>query len=458
LSYIEVPILYFTEQKRFSDSDGYLARIFEEINDERVISVRQGQFIFNYVGIISLPFCTVSVLPKYVDSNLSFADFQEATRYHVQILQQYSNVSQKYDGLDFLATKPDDIYYSEPVLADNLINYYVRYGIYEKEEKVYTVNGPRAINWQMTVEKTAPLITRRSIFYSDTINSVKKVQTDETITLLHLWATKYCIKKYSCLLPGYDGIEFNANAPDDLDEIGPVDFLIATVHKELRFVFADVKIGLLNNLIWLLEQKKSSNPNEGISFYGSSSYHFVWEDACKRAFNDLSENASIKSLFKAPSWISNKNDLFSNENASQLINKRNLLIPDVIGFDSETDTLLVLDAKYYDIKFKGTQIFDNPGIGDISKQILYQQILTKSSKSQFESVTNVFNGFIFPYNPANHKFAETWSWGHIESNIAGWETLNIHVLLIPHREIFDCYVNNKVFKNLFSKLSLTAAV
>lgn len=454
MSILDIPILYYIEQKRLSEKDEYLPQIFQSINDERILSYKQGIYFFNYVGIISLPFCIISVLPKYTSADLSTSELEEATRYNVQILQQYSNVSQKYDGLDFLASKPDDIYYSEPVLADNLINYYVRYGIYEKEEKVYTNSGPGIVNWQLTVEQTAPLITGKSIFYPETIGSIKRAQSDENISLLHLWATKYCIEKYGKLLPGYDGIEFIGNAPDDLDEIGSLDFLIGMLYKELRFVFADLKINLLNNLIWLLEQKKSSNQNDGISFYGSSSFHFIWEDACKRCFNDQSDNPQIKDLFVAPEWISKSHNTFNINKGSAIINKRNLLIPDVVWFDSQIKSLVILDAKYYDIKFKGTQILDNPGIADISKQIIYQQILTKSKNSPFTDETQVFNGFIFPFNPAGHERSNDWIWGHVNSKIAGWEDYQIQVLIVPHREIFDRYVNSRPLPDIKGKLGM----
>lgn len=455
MSYNPVPVLFFIEQKKVSDSHELLGKIHQAINDERILSSKNGAFMFTYVGLISLQFCTVSVLPKFASNELSSSEREALTRYTVQVLQQYSYVSQKYNGLDFLDSEPDEGFYSEPVLADTLINYYIKYGIWEKEEAVYNINGSGNINWHLTVERTVPVIAGRNIFYPETVSSVKQSMANETITLVHQWATRYCIDKYSKLLPGYEGLQYLGDSLDDINELGTPEQLIDLLYAELRTVFADVKINLLNNLIWFLGQQAVMSETKSISFYGSSTFHHVWEDACKFVFNDISESSEIRKLFRPPVWISKNKSEFTTDEKSDFSNSRNVLIPDVVAYDQSDNTLLILDAKYYTLRFTQSKVSGNPGINDITKQIIYQQILTSPTSSSFLTSEHVINGFIFPLNTCLHSMSELqygWLWGNIQSNIPGWENTPVHIFIVPPEEIFDIYIDRLVSTRPISRI------
>ncbi len=424
----------------YPDNTDLLDKIYRTVNDERILSCRTGTYIFRYVGLISLPFCTVSVLPKYISNTLSVQAMQNYTRYTIAVLQQYAGVSRDEPGLDFLTSLPEEKGYSEPVVADALIDYYRRYGIRQKEELSYRTGGNGEVNWQQTVEKVIPVMSGHRIFYPENVSAVRRHQAEEVIAGIQRWATRYCIEKYSQLLPGSENIFFEGEAPTTPEELGPVSMLVGMLYRELRHTFTDTGIQLLQNLIWLLEQQTAVAETAAVTFYGTASFHLAWEDACKKAFGDISTRPEISSLFRPPVWVSGNYREYTTTEKPGFSNSRNVLIPDVIAYDA--DTLLILDAKYYLIKFRGNRVDGNPGIGDITKQILYEQTLKCSNASPFRTAGQTINGFIFPAHPLSCTDSDhdnSWYWGYIESNIPGWEQIPVHVFLIPPEVIFDQY-------------------
>lgn len=99
------------------------------------------------------------------------------------------------------------------------------------------------------------------------------------------------------------------------------------------------------------------------------------------------------------------------------------------------DTFIILDAKYYKLTFNEHNLAGNPGLGDITKQYLYQLALNDFIKERFKHVRNAL---LFP------KYD-----GDIENKgkvvieiLSGLPLEDIQVIMLPACEINEIYLKN----------------
>jgi hypothetical protein len=236
-------------------------------------------------------------------------------------------------------------------------------------------------------------------------------------------------------LPDYDGLTADLDAPATLDDIGPVDQLDHLLRQEERTVFRDSQLYTLRLLRQLLNSQVPSNPTAlSGSLFGTTAFHVVWEVACQAAFaNRLAE---VQAILPTPIWTA--------ANGQTYQNAHNRLIPDIVSF-TETH-LLIADAKYYTPIFNesGT-ITGNPGMPDISKQVLYEQALTSLLPAAIPPRT-VQNIFLLPASRPPSTIPESpteWWWGTVCPNIPGWKNKQVEIWQVPPQLIFQAYLNRK---------------
>ena len=90
---------------------------------------------------------------------------------------------------------------------------------------------------------------------------------------------------------------------------------------------------------------------------------------------------SLKEIIEKPKWASKGNE-----------KKSDTLIPDTISVQSPL--FMIFDAKYYLLKVEDKGLYNNPGIGDVTKQFLYQLAYKDLVSVQEELV--VKNFFVMP--------------------------------------------------------------
>ena len=110
------------------------------------------------------------------------------------------------------------------------------------------------------------------------------------------------------------------------------------------------------------------------------------------------------------------------------------------------DEFIILDAKYYKLKFDEDELSGNPGLGDITKQYLYQLALEDFRIDHgFKSVRNAL---LFPTYDE-----EVVNKGKVKIDILSNLGLeNIQVIMLPAREVNQMYLENK--KLSIEKLNL----
>ena len=187
---------------------------------------------------------------------------------------------------------------------------------------------------------------------------------------------------------------------------------------------------------FIKEENSFSNENY-LTLYGTSTYHVIWEEMCKKVFGDkldktLTElgfkdsKTKLIDVIKKPEWI--YKDIKTHE-------ADGTFIPDIVTFhDNE---FIILDAKYYKLKFDEKHLSGQPGLESITKQYLYELAYRDFiEENNFKGVKNAFS--LPKYN------------GEIENiGIAKLEILSdlgledIQVIMLPAKKINRFYLDNE---------------
>lgn len=261
------------------------------------------------------------------------------------------------------------------------------------------------------------------------------------ITLLHKWAIKYCIDKYAELL-GYAG---NLDLEEDINisELGDDKSILLILERELSEVYEDRKINVIKSIIALVNNKYNSNGEDHLDIYGTKTFHVIWEYALGKTLENEYSEKYHKAMDK-PQWFFKQNNKYEKVQSS-----KKTLIHDIVKvLDNK---LYIFDAKYYNIAYEkhGDQlkIIGNPnipGIQDITKQFLYENILLKNLGLQHS-----YNVFLFPTAQNLEKGYEII--GLIKFDY--FDNQYIYNLYIDANKLFNVYLDSQnIFKDIFKYL------
>ena len=435
-------IIYLIEDRRYTSANCSCYNLIFKVGKHeyfsKIVDWDGPVFILRYVGIISIGNHVLSILPKYVDFLNEPEICAKHTKLLVSVFQNYSRVASEFEGVDFFADSPQEEYFSEPAVADDIIQHYCQYGLWSRQERHLTLSGSGSVNWTKTVEAIQPLITQQSVFYPQTYYNSNRTQDSHIVLLIHEWAVMYCLEKYGSILPDYEGVTHNGDPTASLDALGDSDYIEVVLEKALTESFIDSDVRILQNLMWLVRQQSNQSGEPQITFYGTGSFKYVWEAACRAAFGDMSKSPGLSKVFKAPTWINRVKKNFTNQ--------QNKLRPDIVSFSvgESNSTLLLIDAKYYLIMFRDGTIMSNPGIEDVSKQILYQHILELDADSPLKAPVSTINTFAFPDLMGLDYDSNVMNsvWGYIDSRMPASITVPIMVLFLPPDKVFNAYLAN----------------
>lgn len=424
---------YYVEQERYTviqlENDLGSEFLNKLLNKNICSEVSRGKFIsFEYVGISAYKEKTICVFPKhYLISEISGSESKEMTTI-LKVLKKYSSTT---------AVQGDGTYLSSDyrrdsnvvALADYILSDYSRNGYYIKEENTHTLNGDGEINWFRTIEDIEPVFNKYRPIYLDTINMSNSVVTDNTIINLHKYAVYFCDMYFGELL-GY-GLSDVDTTIQDINYLGDVDGLIGIVERELSVTFSDQKCNQLRVIIAFLRMALNSESVQIL--YGIKTFENVWEKVCGFVINNEYDN--YKNTIPKPKWT-----IYPNATPSE----KSTYIPDIIRTTKELreNIFFILDAKYYNIRSENGVLSNNPGVGDVSKQLLYELAL-EASLSQFSRKYNVF---LFPAIQDN-KFTV---FGTV--NLEFLKRNPVHLVYVSSRAFFDMYLNGIVMAddNMYS--------
>lgn len=339
------------------------------------------EYIFKYVGGIHNANSLNFILPKYIANENCVSNIYRSK----QIIKILHRTNEEFNSslelLDFTFGKNETLNDGLVSIALFLLEDYLENGYYSKIIDSKELNGLGEIDWEETILYKEPIIFDKSVVYIDYISNGQDISHASLITLIHQFVLNYFYTLYG------DWIDFPPelmvlNGDFDIENLGPDDFLLAELQKELALTFKDREIRVLKSLISTLE-KVFSQDDFHTEIYGTKKFHVVWETVCGYIFNNRVH--MFKQHIPKPLWQDmNSNPLYHTAS----------LRPDIVTLKSinSSSHLFILDAKYYRIQFTTDKLIGAPSLEDLTKQILYELSLKKTSH-EF-----IVNALLFPEN------------------------------------------------------------
>ena len=428
--------VYIKELKRYSKSQ--ILQIIDEKSFDKLakysIIIRDDDsYQFNYVGVIIVDNIVINCYPKYIpDENRIEEDFKQT----IKVIKKYNSL---HDDLDYQNDNLEDISFNLLSMMVFFLEDYYEFGIYSNIQDILQINGNGEIDWNRTINYTDPIISQNKPYYVELQTKYKIDDLFDYFRQLHEYIITECSKKLekAGLLELFDltPVELSFKEQDDFGEI---DFILEKLEKEVNVEFNTRKQKILKAMHTFLAEKNSFSNENYLTLFGTATYHVIWEEACSKVFanklykplKDLNINSSssdtIMNLIKKPKWVLKSGKTHKAPKSFE---------PDIVTFDD--DTFYILDAKYYMLKFDENTLEGQPGLGDITKQYLYQLALEDFIWAN--GFTNVKNALLFP------KYdGEIENLGHVEIEILSDLGLeDIQVIMLPAGLINQYYLENK---------------
>lgn len=429
-----------------------------------------GKYQFVYVGLAFFDNILIIIYPKYMDDSRFIGNsISEAT---CNDLRQLFCVLRKSSGsysriVSF--TESTHKFNDRIACMLMLIEMYDEYGIYSNSKRVLKTNGPGEISWERTIAAHQAFIDNGTPIYFD-FETITSTRDDaDFIMRLHRCVLTECssyMKETGLAeLLSLDEIELS---DEKIEELGDKEFILYKLNLERGAQFVTWKQEVFDLLIRYLNEDESDVNTDKILCLGSTAFHDVWEKACKAVFGDLLDkqldeiSSSLSSewaqrgdekligIVPRPKWARIVNG------EGQACGDVKTLIPDTVAVWDYDDrrTFVVLDAKYYTPQL-GAKPKGVPGVGDITKQILYQRAYRDFVSSH--NFSQVVNAFLVPYEGEAFELL-----GHVDfPGVFDCEEPpfvdGVDMWLVPAARVWRCYLNGKVLTNDEQALLLDAA-
>lgn len=408
-------------------------------------------YIFTFVGIVTVGNIIIKCYPKYLKNKT----------HPIEEMQQVIKVLNKYNSkeqiINLFSGDTEQISFNLLSIILFLLYDYYDYGLYTNQEMIIETNGEGEILWDNTINETFAIISNNIPYYTE-LQTVATVNDErDYFKRLHQCILTKCSKKLEKvdLLDLFE-MESLYLSDEDLVEFGDIDYILYRIRLELNTQFITRKQRILKTLYTYVANSKSMEESFGLSMYGTNSFNLVWEKACSEVFDnkldtqigklklpiglhDDYKNSKEKTLLEIidkPTWRYFGQDLNYDNKV------KDTLKPDLISIYEKEDGMYfgIFDAKYYNIKLTKNRVEGQPGVGDITKQYLYQ--LAYNTFIYKHGFKNVQNAFLMPTDeemPILNGEAEM----DILKGLSNPPLVNILVLKIPAKKVFNYYISGK---------------
>ncbi|MGL5088645.1 MAG: LlaJI family restriction endonuclease, partial [Cetobacterium sp.] len=361
---------FFKEYQRFKISDitnvsinkSHYKNQIDELLEQGILFLEKSDiYYFKFVGSINFLEKLIIIFPKYkaLPKKELTTKNKEYTKQLFDIFEKYEANSIREDNLMIKDYSDEKDYFSLFSLYKELMEDYIKNGLYENKKSIHELAGMGEIDWNRTVGEIQPFFsTNKKPIYMDYYSHDTEDEQENYIKFIQMEllskATKY-FDQFKTL--GLNIVDLEYHFDDEV--FGETSYKIYKINSELREVFMEKKIRLLHLMKEILENLEHSKTND-LSLYGTKNYEKVWERICQDVLGH--QKHWIEKIAK-PRWKDFKNNIETEVNT---------LLPDITILDD--NIFYILDAKYYNCNFddNGKLKGSKPGVGDISKQFLYQ--------------------------------------------------------------------------------------
>lgn len=437
-----------TELSELLDSD---LVVTDEISDQCL-------YVFKYVGIIAVGNSVIKCFPKYL-SSYSEENIKNNI-VPIKEMQQVIKVLNRYAAKEQIVNMYNgdsrDMRFNELAVILYILNDYYEYGLYVNDNEIIEPNGEGAILWDKTINEGFAFIQDNVPYYLDVYTRRTVDSENDFYQRLHKLVLTMCSKQLidSGLMELFE-MEPLDLSDERVSDLGEVEYILYRLQSELNIQFNTRKQSLLKTIYTYLAQEHAKEAAYGLSLFGTNSFHRVWEQVCANVFDNKLETklkyinvpkdissvydkeGTLKSLIEKPHWFGYR------ENSGQYYQTKDTddtLIPDLISvyYNEDKAHFAIFDAKYYCIILRENEYpINQPGIGDITKQYLYQLAYKKFVEAA--GIDCVTNCFLMPT-----QGAEVIKYGLAKMDMLNNQGLEpIQIRLLPASKMFDFYLNRE---------------
>lgn len=439
-------------QKELSD----LSDTDVEITDDTAES-SECYYVFTYVGVLTVGNRVIKCYPKYITQTEAP---QVEMKQVIRVLRRYGN---KEQIVNLSNGDGQDSSFNLLAVMLFLLEDYHQYGAYVNFEDIVEANGEGPILWEQTIDNSFALISNNRPYYVDLYTHRSVDDDQDFFHRLHRCIVAECSLQLreAGLIDLFDLVEADVSN-ELLDEFGDEEYVLYRLYSELWSQFNTHKQTVLKTLYTFIAHHRTLAESEGISMYGTNSFNLVWEDVCAEVFNNklktqlrhiplphglvpgYDPRIPLIDIIEKPKW----QGLDTNSTAF-LKTASETLKPDLINIYEEDGKYIfvILDAKYYCIQLERNKpLSGQPGVGDITKQYLYQ--LAYRDFIVQNQIDYVKNCFLMPTELTNIVRLGIASL----SMLSGLGLADIQIRLLPAVKMYDLYLNSKLLD--ISKLGL----
>ncbi len=409
----------------------------EELNAQMESDI----YVFKYVGILMVGEICLIIYPKYSDRYLS----DETNNF--KMLKQIISVIRKYQSKEQKIGLGEGIDLSNFNLLSitlELLNSYYEHGLYQNDRQIIEVNGGGEILWEKTINENTAYFSNGVPVYLDTFTINQESNEQDFFRRLHAFIITEACNRLKDIL-GILDIECLNLTSEKIESFGSMEFIVYRLNQELSNQFITHKQNILKLMKRYIEEDSSKNVSDTISFVGTNSFNLVWEDVCSVVMDDCI-NKSIKEL--GLNYSKNKKQsalvadviakpMWKHEESGKVHKAKKTLVPDIITIKG--NQLYIYDAKYYKIKLDDKEVKNQPGVGDITKQYLYELAFKEFAQENELSINA--NAFLMPTDGDKEIRLGTASM-EIFHNLGDINLRDIDVVLKPCEEMYRKYLNS----------------
>lgn len=423
-----------------------------EVSDEDESSVKH-LYVFTFVGLIIVEGRVLKCYPKYLFK----------TPNPTEELKQVIKVLQKYNSKEQIIRMYNDggkaTTFNRLAVMVFLLNDYFENGIYTDTQDIIETNGAGEIHWDRTINNTYPIINKNRPYYVELQTKRRIYDETDFFKRFHECILTTCTYE----LKDADLIELldieGVNLTDEvLDDFGDDEYILYRLEKEMNVQFNTRKQMILKIMEALIGNKGTLNDVDSFSMFGTNNFNLVWEKVCAEVMNNqlhtpinalglddikipvgakYSDSDELISIIEKPKWQGYTEDESYFEKEA---NKT--LAPDLISIyhHEVACDFIIFDAKYYTVQLElSKELRGQPGVGDITKQYLYQLAYKEFVKAN--NINRVKNCFLMPTEEEGND-------GVIKKGSVKMDMLTaldleqIQVRLLSAQKVFKYYLAN----------------
>lgn len=441
----------------------------EEVFDVEKTQSYRGKYQFVYVGLTIVgdesatgESLTIIVYPKYMDEK-EFQGNNPSAQTLAKLRQIFQVLRKSQGSYSDIATLTESSKRFNNRIACILmiIEMYAEYGEYSNYVRTLNTNGAGNISWERTIALHQPVLQEGTPIYFDCETIASTKDDADFITRMH----KCILTECSAYLRNSGvadilGLEEIELTDESLEDLGETEHLLYRLDRERAVQYVTWKQDVIDLMKRYITKEEMVIDSDEIICLGTNSFYHVWEKACKTSFGDKLDKRIGNLGFKlCGKWPSRKNETlldivpsprWSKQPYDGVIFKpQGTLIPDIVTMlhtPNGESVFSILDAKYYEPEFRANgSVCGAPGVGDVTKQVLYQQAYKDFIKAN--GFSRVINAFLVPFDSQGFELM-----GHVEfPDVFEPEeepfVNGVDMWKLPAERIWQCYLNGEALSD-----------